>query len=177
MLMYIQKYDVSITYMKGKDLHLADCLSRAFITRNKTRRFWSNFHGRVFANLRKQIRDQKSQWKGWVSTRFKKSILQGWPDKKTEVPSKVMPYFPYKDEIRAQDGLLFRSQWVIIPFGMWQEMKTQIHSSHVGIDACLRRASECLYWPNMSNEIKDATGSLPFVKFATNTILARAKKP
>ncbi|XP_014669350.1 PREDICTED: uncharacterized protein K02A2.6-like [Priapulus caudatus] len=31
----------------------------------------------------------------------------------------------------------------------------QIHSSHVGIEACLRRARECLYWPAMNSEIRD----------------------
>ena len=33
-------------------------------------------------------------------------------------------------------------------------MKYKIHSSHMGIDACLKRARECMFWPGMSTEIK-----------------------
>ena len=31
----------------------------------------------------------------------------------------------------------------------------QLHSSHLGINVCLRRAHECLFWPSMSAEIKE----------------------
>ena len=33
-------------------------------------------------------------------------------------------------------------------------MKLKIHSSHLGIEARLRRARECIYWPGMSAEMK-----------------------
>ena len=35
-----------------------------------------------------------------------------------------------------------------------EEMKRDIHVSHVGVGGCLRRARECLYWPGMNAEIK-----------------------
>ena len=34
-------------------------------------------------------------------------------------------------------------------------MKEAIHSSHIGIEGCLRRARECIYWPGMNAEIKE----------------------
>ena len=33
-------------------------------------------------------------------------------------------------------------------------MKLKICSSHLGIEACLRHACECIYWPGMSAEMK-----------------------
>ncbi len=30
-----------------------------------------------------------------------------------------------------------------------------IHETHVGIDGCLCRARECMYWPQMSTELKE----------------------
>jgi len=35
----------------------------------------------------------------------------------------------------------------------------RIHSSHLGREGCLRRARECLFWPNMSSELKDYVAS------------------
>ena len=34
-------------------------------------------------------------------------------------------------------------------------MLKKIHASHIGIESCLRRAKEILYWPGMSAAIKD----------------------
>ena len=31
----------------------------------------------------------------------------------------------------------------------------KVHSSHLGIEGCLRRAREVFYWPRMNAEIKD----------------------
>ena len=47
---------------------------------------------------------------------------------------------------------------VIIPKSMRPEMLVRIHSSHLGAQSCLRKARDVLYWPNMSNEIKDMIG-------------------
>ena len=33
-------------------------------------------------------------------------------------------------------------------------MKQKIHSSHMGVESCLRRARDCIYWPGMSSEIR-----------------------
>ena len=37
---------------------------------------------------------------------------------------------------------------------MRAEIKQLLHSTHSGIDACLRRARECIYWPGMTSDIK-----------------------
>ena len=34
-------------------------------------------------------------------------------------------------------------------------MLTQLQSSHIGIEGCVRCAREILYWPRMSAEIRD----------------------
>ena len=33
-------------------------------------------------------------------------------------------------------------------------MKLKVHASHLDVDGCLRRARECMFWPNMASEIK-----------------------
>lgn len=33
-------------------------------------------------------------------------------------------------------------------------MKKDIHASHAGVESCLRRARESVYWPGMNAEIK-----------------------
>ena len=59
-----------------------------------------------------------------------------------------------RDELTVQDGLVFKGNSVVIPKSLRADMKLKIHSSHLGIEACLRRARECIYWPGMSAEMK-----------------------
>ena len=36
-----------------------------------------------------------------------------------------------------------------------QKVKEKIHHAHIGIQGCLRRAREVVYWPSMNQEISD----------------------
>ena len=69
------------------------------------------------------------------------------------------PYWNYRDEISCQDGILLKGTRVIIPATMRPEMLRIIHSSHLGIDKCKRRARDVIYWPGMSAQIEDMVSS------------------
>ena len=66
------------------------------------------------------------------------------------------PYWNYRDEISIYDGIMFKGEKVIVPKSMQREMLTLIHSSHLGVEKCKRRARDVLYWPRMNAEIEDA---------------------
>ncbi|CAC5408071.1 unnamed protein product [Mytilus coruscus] len=86
---------------------------------------------------------------------LKEVIQEGWPINKWNVPSSVSIYFDIRDELTLQNGLLFKGERVIIPKSLRTDMIKKIHSSHIGIEGCLRRARERLYWPGMNAEVKD----------------------
>ena len=71
-------------------------------------------------------------------------IANGWPEEKSELPIKVMPYFSFRDELSTLDGLVFCGEHVVVPTNLRQTMKERVHSSHIGIEGCLRRACECI---------------------------------
>ncbi len=50
---------------------------------------------------------------------------------------------------------MFKGDIVVIPVSLLEEMQEAIHSSHIGIEGCLRRARECIYWPCRNAEIKE----------------------
>jgi len=86
-------------------------------------------------------------------------VQQGWPHSKSLVPVEARPYFKSHDELSVQDGLLLKGQQVIVPATLRLEMIRKLHSSHIEVESCLRRAREALYWPLMSAEIKDYVNS------------------
>jgi transposase InsO family protein len=55
----------------------------------------------------------------------------------------------------VQNGLLFKSGRIVVPQTLREDMTKGLHSSHLGVEGCLRRAREILYWPKMSSKVKE----------------------
>ena len=47
----------------------------------------------------------------------------------------------------------------MVPKNLRLETKEAIHSSHIGIERCIRRARECVYWPGMNADVKEFISS------------------
>ena len=86
---------------------------------------------------------------------LKEVILTGWPADKKSLPAVLNPYYNYRDELSVYDKLILRGECLVIPHALRYQTMKQLHSSHLGINGCLRRACECLFWPSMSAEIKE----------------------
>ncbi|KAA8586076.1 hypothetical protein FQN60_007645 [Etheostoma spectabile] len=57
-------------------------------------------------------------------------------------------------DIQEEDVTVFRGDRAGIPDTLRVDITHRIHSSHLGVKGCLRRARECVYWLGMSEEIK-----------------------
>ena len=44
---------------------------------------------------------------------------------------------------------------VVIPQLLRPEVKSRIHSSHLGVEVCLRKARDTVLWPGMNTEVSD----------------------
>ena len=80
---------------------------------------------------------------------LRRTIHQGWPLHRVEVPDAARPYFDFRDQMTTQDQLVFKGPVVVIPAALRSEMMTRCHATHIGIEGCLRRARETMYWPRM----------------------------
>jgi len=83
------------------------------------------------------------------------TVLGEWPSTEDGVPQEIKSYFSCREDITVQNGLLFKGKRIVVPTQLRKEMMEKIHSSHLGIEGCLRRASEVFYWPRMSAELED----------------------
>ncbi|XP_048255235.1 uncharacterized protein K02A2.6-like [Haliotis rufescens] len=80
---------------------------------------------------------------------------QGWPPSKEDVPHSVREYFTFRDELSMQNGVVFKGERIVVPASIRGNIMERIHSSHIGVQGCIRRAKELVYWPNMGQEIID----------------------
>lgn len=84
---------------------------------------------------------------------LKKAIVDGFPDTKLELPAAIHPYFQLRDELSLHDGIIFKGLRCVIPQTLRPRIKAKLHESHIGVQGCLRRARETLYWPGMNAEV------------------------
>ena len=82
-------------------------------------------------------------------------VMNEWPRRQHDLPSDLTPYFHIRDELSISDGLIFRGERVVISNSMRKGVIERLHSSHLGESSRLKRARECLYWPNMNSEVKN----------------------
>ena len=87
------------------------------------------------------------------------TVLEGWPETKQEVEHLIAEYWTFRDQIGVYNGVLYIGDRVIIPTALRKEMMMRIHASHQGEQAWLRRARDALFWPGMSQQIKDTVSS------------------
>ena len=65
------------------------------------------------------------------------------------------PYYSVRDELGTQDDVIFKGQRAIVPESLCQKIREKLHVAHTGIQSCLRRAREAVYWLGMNKSLTD----------------------
>ena len=163
MMLRLQRFDLNLTYKPGKEMFIADALSRALPKQSKissTSHFCNDLETVNFvedlpisdSTLAKfQVETAKDESLQVLS----QVIRAGWPTKTSMVPTSAQPFFKYRDEMTLQNGLLFKGTKIVVPESLHRCMLEETHKSHQGLQACLRRAREVFFWPRMSAQLKD----------------------
>ena len=174
MLLRLQKYNLLVKFCPGSKMYIADMLSRAYLAdagKQKLTQYdifqlqqedqvFKDIEGinqiahvRISDTTQQEVR--KHTHADDTLQTLLTTILTGWPAKKDEVPVCIHAYWGYRDEITAQNGILFKGPRVIVPQSLRTKMLARTHSSHQGAEACVRRARDVIFWPGMTAEIKE----------------------
>ena len=160
LLIRLNQYDTEIRYMPGKDLVLADTLSRAYIDdvdQSTTEQEAESIHLtdtiRISDSTLTDIRDATAQ--DAACQQIMDYIQQGWPKRLSDSSVQTRPYFHLRDELSCQDGLIFKSDRCLIPQSKRGEIKQKLHAAHNGIQSTLRLARDTVYWPGITTELTD----------------------
>ena len=85
-----------------------------------------------------------------------KHIVQTeWPHDICDLPKEIQPYWTFHEEMTIEDGLLLKGTHIIIPQTLLKEMIQLIHTGHLGLEKCLNRVKQYMYWPGLYDELKD----------------------
>ena len=155
MILNAQQYDFNLVYKPGKEMHIADLLSRAHLKMQETAEFdYINAIDYIPIRSERITRMKRATLADETLQILITIIQEGWPDEKSELPPQAAAYFHCRDEVAVYDGLVYKGSRVVVPSSMRNEIKDALHEAHTGIESTLRRARECVYWPGMNPEIK-----------------------
>ena len=159
MIMTVQKYSLNVIYHPGKELVLADTLSRAFLQDDNDlieEKFEVNTLC-VIPMSDTKIMELKNETKKDNQLQQLISMLKsGWPTNKRDTPKACLPFWNLRDELSISDNIIFKGEKIVIPKKLQPEILRHIHSSHLGIEKCKRRARDVLFWPGMTSQIENA---------------------
>ena len=149
----LQHYDVIIEYRPGKEMVLADSLSRLSPIPDKEIHLEQSIYAVQFTDDKLQQLKLESESDPEV-TAIRNIITDGWPDSAKQLPKNLREFWSCRDELSAEDGLVLKGERVLIPPTMRNYILRNIHAGHQGMEKCKLRAKTCVYWKgiNAANE-------------------------
>ena len=76
-------------------------------------------------------------------------VKDGWPTARAEVPEAARAYHTFCECLTLQSEWIYKDDMIVIPQALRSRMLKKIHNSHLGMEGCIRRAKESLFWPGM----------------------------
>lgn len=58
------------------------------------------------------------------------AIQRGWPDKERSVHPSIRLFFPYRDELIVEDGIVVKGHRAVIPHSLRREYISIVHRGH-----------------------------------------------
>ena len=156
MLLQLQRYDVTIRYRPGKEMLLADALSRCPLTS-----FWEikldmrvdyiAFSKTWIAKLKDTTREDPILGMVYQLTQ------QGWPHQRRHTPRMARAYWDFRDQLSTDEGLLLMGPRIVIPSCLCEEYLQRLHQGHLSATKVQQNARQHLYWPGLDVDIADYT--------------------
>ena len=86
-------------------------------------------------------------------------VLKGWPSEKEHVDELAWEYWNFREELSVEDGMLVKSDRIVVPRPLRDEVLDEIHSADMEESKSLSFGRDCVFWPSRTAQIKDEVSS------------------
>ena len=160
----MMRFSYTILHVPGKSLCTADALLRAPLARplnHKEKKLETDVQAYVDSIVKylpatesrlEELRSQQQQDE--VTRQPMTYSTEGWPDR-FHLPGPLKPYWPERDELNIQQGLLMKGNGIVIPVCMQLDVPDKLHDTHQGIAKCREHAQASVWWPGLSKQLED----------------------
>ena len=154
MLLRLQPFDCNIKYKPGKEMLLADALSRLPSPANTTIELDMRIDHHGFTTERIRQIEAETATDRILSIVYN-FTLDGWPARRNRVPRIARQYWDQRDELSIDNGLLMKGPRIVIPGCQREQTLTNLHTGHKCTTAMSQLAKNTVYWPGIDADIED----------------------
>ena len=163
----MMRFNFTISHVPGKQLIIADTLSRAPVSMPKESDIGLTEEANAFIQAivkslpisERRLEEIRLQQGQDDACKLVAAYCQtGWPEKQ-KLPDIVRPYHHVAPELSVSEGLLMRCNRIVIPKSLRLGVLNEIHSGHQGLNKCRLRANQCVWWPKLSSELMELVNS------------------
>jgi len=168
MLLRLLKFQITIEYLPGSKMLIADTLSRAYLPEElpeiqddlvEDLEVLIHAMSSRFPASPQRMEDFRTETQSdVVLARLRNFLQEGFPEVTTDLPAELKQYKKLSSDIYEMDGLLFVHGKLIVPQTRRLEMLGLLHEGHLGIEKCKGLARTCFYWPGLSADIEQFVG-------------------
>ena len=140
-MLKVQKHQFSVRFKKGKELYVANTLSRSpvadYPSAANAKQEYEVFRveipemdiepNRVTIETKQRIKPETA--KEPVLADLCDVVATGWPAEMKETPEHLRQYWSFRDETPVYDGVVYRSHQVIVPSSLREEILHKIHKA------------------------------------------------
>ena len=161
MLMRLQHFDISIVHKPGKEMYIADALSRAYQPFRPSDLKNDDYEVLTVLPISSRRKDElrSATAADLLSQQIIHYVQNGWPDNKDDLPKLLRPFLCMQCNIIIDDGIIMIGQRAFVPKALQREYLKQLHSAHMSVEATKRRAKECVYWNTINTDIEQFVNS------------------
>lgn len=153
---------LQVVYKPGKEMLVADCLSRAQLSHiSEIEELSGVIHSVTRAVC--MSKDNYEYYRDIMSADIKYSriceyVEHDWPryDRLDDVGRH---FYKLRMELHVENRLLFYNHRLVVPSELQRKMSKWLHEPHLGIEKTLARARKLYYWPGMNTQIKQLVTS------------------
>jgi len=157
MVLRIQEYDKTIKYIPGKEIKLADALSRVNPCHgdeiNGLQVSVHEIHATLNASPMRIKSIKEETAKDELLQQLARTIYQGWPEQRVNCPPTLVQFWNYRDELYVEDGMVIKGSRILVPETLKPEALRQIHCAHQGSEKMKLRAKGCVFWAGINKDI------------------------
>lgn len=172
MLLGLQRYRLKLQFRPGKEVVIADMLSRAAIAEgDPTRREIYDIYTMDMDFTLKELEEinaveyvpisdfrlnqiRRASTEDVDIQTIINFIVEGWPSSISDVPERLKAYWKYKEDLYTQNGFVYRNNRILIPVGIRSEILERLHVSHCGIEGSMKLARDTVFWPGINDQIR-----------------------
>lgn len=167
-------YNLTLHYLPGKYMYIADVLSRFFKRSIGPDDAEEDLTGYVHTINISDSRKQQfvvATKNDPILSKLLEIYHKGWPNDKRGLHENMRFLWKLKDDLHVENDIVFMNDKIFVPVSLRRTVLDWLHVGHFGVEKSKARARELFFWPGLATDVEDKVGGCKIcIKFSKQNV-------